>query len=334
MSLNKNFTNTLKKEKGAILLYGINSAAIILYYYFIYDKEFIFYPIILTTTFITIYFVYKLFIYKELFNRLKEGINSPKYGLEEGYAYEEIINRIKELHERYLKEIYDLENKVEERDKLMAEWIHNMKNSISIIKLATEESKENLSLDIIKDIEEENSKLQESLEGALNVFRLDKFYKDYVPEKIYLKDIVNKAINSQKRSFIYSKIEAKVELSNELYIYTDKKWSKYFLEQIISNAIKYSHKGGIVNFYAMEKKEEVILFIEDNGCGIKKEEVESVFEAFFTGTNGRTNDKATGIGLYMCKLICDMLKHEINISSKEGVGTIVEIKFQKVTDIF
>ncbi|ELC8441691.1 sensor histidine kinase [Clostridium perfringens] len=334
MSLNKIFISTLKKEKVAILLYVINTATIMLYYYFIYDKERIYYPIILTTTFLVIYFIYKFFVYKELANRLAEGIDSPKYKLAEGYAYEDIIDGMKELHNKYLKEIHALEDRSEAKDKLMAEWIHNMKTSVAIIKLATEQGKEDFSLEVIKDIEEENNNLQENLEGALNVFRLDQFYKDYVPEKINLKNLVNKAINAQKRNFIYSKVEAKLELHRELFVYTDKKWSKYLLEQIISNAIKYSYEGCVVNFYAKEEEEKVILCIEDRGRGIKKEEIERVFEAFFTGTNGRKTDKATGIGLYICKLICDMLKHEINIISEEGFGTTVEISFQKVTDIF
>ncbi|WP_438823672.1 ATP-binding protein [Bacillus pseudomycoides] len=99
------------------------------------------------------------------------------------------------------------------------------------------------------------------------------------------------------------------------------------MEQVINNAIKYSFSGGKVCFYAKESENEVTLYIQDSGVGIKKEELSRVFDAFFTGSNGRKEEKSTGIGLYMCKCICDNLNDKIEITSEVSKGTTVSITY-------
>ncbi|WP_243117990.1 ATP-binding protein [Hathewaya histolytica] len=110
---------------------------------------------------------------------------------------------------------------------------------------------------------------------------------------------------------------------------TDRKWGKYVIEQVISNAIKYSFLGEKVRFYTEENNNEVTLCIQDFGVGIKKEELSRVFEAFFTGSNGRKEEKSTGIGLYMGKSICDNLNNKIEINSELSKGTTVIITYLK-----
>ncbi|WP_027623804.1 sensor histidine kinase [Clostridium lundense] len=330
MSFSKLVLNTLKKEKGAIFLYLCNALVIMLYYYLLSDKQAISYPLMLTAIFLMCYLVYKFFIYRSLYTYLNEGKISPKYKIKEGYVFEDILDILREIHNDYISKIYRLESKYEDREKLLGEWIHNTKTSVAVIQLAAQMGKEKKGEEIFQDILEESIKLQENLEGALNVFRLQEFTKDYVPEKVDLKSLVNGAINIKKRNFIYGNVFPKVEVDEEQYIYTDKKWSSYVIEQIITNAVKYSSGRNFITFYSERNEKTTTLYIEDEGIGIKEHELGRVFDAFFTGSNGRNEvnrSKSSGIGLYMCKTICEILNSEITIESEEGKGTTVSISY-------
>ena len=102
-------------------------------------------------------------------------------------------------------------------------------------------------------------------------------------------------------------------------VLTDEKWLVFVIEQLLSNAIKYTNKGKI-SIYPLEDKK---LVIEDTGIGISKEDIPRIFDKGFTGYNGRTDKKATGLGLYLCKNILDKLSHKISIESEVGVKTKV-----------
>lgn len=102
-------------------------------------------------------------------------------------------------------------------------------------------------------------------------------------------------------------------------VLTDEKWLVFVIEQLLSNAIKYTNKGKI-SIYPLEDKK---LVIEDTGIGISQEDIPRIFDKGFTGYNGRTDKKATGLGLYLCKNILDKLSHKISIESEVGVKTKV-----------
>ena len=112
-------------------------------------------------------------------------------------------------------------------------------------------------------------------------------------------------------------------------VYTDSKWCIFILNQIIQNSIKYSKKDDKkIEIYSEEKKDSVTLWIKDNGIGIKEKDISRVFEKGFTGENGRLiGKKSTGIGLYLCKKLCDKLDLGIKLDSREGEGTTVKIIF-------
>ena len=115
-----------------------------------------------------------------------------------------------------------------------------------------------------------------------------------------------------------------------LEVLTDSKWLEFILNQIIDNSIKYSKKqNAYIKMVAKEEKDRVDLAIYDNGIGIKKEEQPRVFEKTYTGTNGRTGKKSTGMGLYIVKQLCEKLGHKVNIKSQEQEFTCVRISFLK-----
>ncbi|MBU3156088.1 sensor histidine kinase [Clostridium estertheticum] len=346
MYLTKLILAVLKKEKAAIIIYLLNTVVLVSFYYLIFNSREIIYPIAVSSFFLMIFIIYKISEYNNFYIRLNEAKTSPNYkGKFDGNV--EVFEVINEMHDNYINKFYKMKNRIKERDTLMAQWVHNMKTSITVIDLASEKGlnhykrclniddvsseiplKDLEDSDFLYDILEENKKLQDNLEETLNLFRLDEFAKDYIPEKVNLREIVNSAVNNKKREFIYSKVFPKVIIDEKYYIYTDKKWSKYMLEQIITNAIKYSEKeNSYVTFSLVEDDNYIILSVEDKGIGIRKEDISRVFEAFFTGSNGRNNKKSSGIGLYMVKLVADELGHKIHINSNVGEGTIVEISY-------
>ena len=118
---------------------------------------------------------------------------------------------------------------------------------------------------------------------------------------------------------------------NSILILLESKWATFIINQIIQNSIKYSKKEGKkVEIYTKANNENIILYIKDNGIGIKKGEITRVFEKGFTGENGRIiNKKSTGIGLYLCKKLCNKLGLGIELNSEKNIGTEVKIIFPK-----
>ena len=143
--------------------------------------------------------------------------------------------------------------------------------------------------------------------------------------KVNLEEVIGNVLLRNKKMMIQNGM--KVETKNiNLSAYTDEKWLEFILNQIIINSIKYrKEQNPEVNIKLIENKENVQLFIRDNGVGIKKSEIDRIFDKGFTGTNGRNQKKSTGIGLYLCKRLCEELGMEIKADSKENEFTEISI---------
>lgn len=182
---------------------------------------------------------------------------------------------------------------------------------------------------VTKSIDEELDKVENYIEQALFYARSNTVEKDYYIKKSKLKDIVNESIKKNKNALIQEKISMNIH-DLEFDVNTDSKWIMFILNQIIQNSVKYKRKDNNleIEIYGKKGKENVILYIKDNGIGIKKEESARVFEKGFTGTNGRmSNKKSTGIGLYLCKKLCDKLGIAIELNSIQNEGTEVRLVF-------
>lgn len=182
---------------------------------------------------------------------------------------------------------------------------------------------------VTKSIEEELDKIENYTQQALFYARSNTVEKDYFVKKVLLKDIVNDCIKKNKNIFIEEKISLNLH-DLGTYVNTDSKWIIFILNQIMQNSIKYKKQDTNleIKIYSKLGKENVILYIEDNGIGIKKEELTRVFEKGFTGTNGRlSNKKSTGIGLYLCKKLCDKLSIGLELNSIQNDGTQVRLVF-------
>ncbi|MGM9974562.1 MAG: sensor histidine kinase [Clostridiaceae bacterium] len=232
-------------------------------------------------------------------------------------------NLIEEDYSKLVKTLFEnmkaSEEVKEERYKEMIDyytlWAHQIKTPIAAMRLILqgedrEESKELLS---------ELFKIEQYVEMVLCYLRLDSDNSDFVIKEQPLDPIIRQAIRRYAPQFIRKKLTVEYE-GTDVRIITDEKWLLFVLEQVLSNGIKYTNKGRI-KLYIVDKT----LIIEDTGIGIKEEDIPRIFEKGFTGYNGRSYKKATGIGLYLSKRICKKLSHNISVESKIGVGTRILI---------
>ena len=271
---------------------------------------------------------------KHFYNQLKENIE----GLQEKYLIPEVIKTPDFAEGKILKEVLQeiessridnvnyYKNIQEEYKEYIELWIHEVKIPISASKLIIQNNKNK----VTKSIDEELDKLENYTEQALYYARSNAVEKDYIITKTNLKEIVNGAILKNKSTLLNEKIVLEIN-DIEKTVCTDSKWATFIVNQIIQNSIKYSNpENKKIEIYAKEKNDKVILHIKDNGIGIKKGEITRVFERGFTGENGRIiGQKSTGIGLYLCKKLCDKLGLGIELNSEKNVGTEVKIIFPK-----
>jgi len=330
-----NFKLFLKEKIVTILLllFGIITIEIFLMAYNVgmFIKIYILFIImVLYLVSITIEYFRKKKFYDNLLNMLEE--------LEEKYLITEIIKTPSFLEGKILKSALEqidksmLENvnkykyMTEDYKEYIELWIHEIKIPIAASKMVIENNK-NI---ITKSIDEELDKVENYVEQALFYARSNTVEKDYYIKKVELKEIVNESIKKNKSSLIQEKISINIHDLN-MEVNTDNKWVVFILNQIIQNSIKYKKKEkSVIEIYAKQGKENVILSVKDNGIGIKKGEITRVFKKGFTGTNGRlSNKKSTGIGLYLCKKLCDKLGMAIELNSVQNEGTEVKLVFPK-----
>ena len=238
-----------------------------------------------------------------------ENLLSPKTLMEEDYT-----NLILTLNKEY--KTYISKSDIAKSDMIdyYTMWVHQIKTPISAMKLLIQTSESEISSDLSSEL----FKIEQYVEMVLSYIRLGSNENDFVIKEYDLDNIVRQAIRKYAPLFIRKKIN--LDFQPTTYkVLTDEKWLVFVIEQLLSNAIKYTNKGKI-SIYPLENKK---LVIEDTGIGISQEDIPRIFDKGFTGYNGRTDKKATGLGLYLCKNILDKLSHKISIESEVGVKTKV-----------
>lgn len=238
-----------------------------------------------------------------------ENLPSPKTLMEEDYT-----NLILTLNKEYKNYISKSDIAKSDMIDYYTMWVHQIKTPISAMKLLIQTSESEISSDLSSEL----FKIEQYVEMVLSYIRLGSNENDFVIKEYDLDNIVRQAIRKYAPLFIRKKINLDFKPTN-FKVLTDEKWLVFVIEQLLSNAIKYTNKGKI-SIYSLENKK---LVIEDTGIGISKEDIPRIFDKGFTGYNGRTDKKATGLGLYLCKNILDKLSHKISIESEVGVKTKV-----------
>lgn len=316
-----------------IVTYLLSFILITLFYSLTTNRLEFIYPLLIALLLLTTFIIIDAYRYLSFYKNVNKSIKNPQYDLTPTTQEHRIIHdTISSIHEHYLNQLYAVRNKQHENNRFINHWIHTLKTPASVIDVILQENEDQqVDTDIaMKDIKKENQRITHLLEQILSLSRLDDFSKDYHPEEVNLIHLINKQINAKKRQFIYEGIYPKLNtLSEQIIVLTDEKWSMVLLDQILSNAIKYTpKKEGKRIFISVELIDgKAVLSIEDEGIGIPDYDLSRIFEPFFTGKNGRSEKNATGIGLYMCAAIAEKLGHEISIDSTEGKGTRVQISY-------
>lgn len=239
---------------------------------------------------------------------------------------------IKKLSYQHSKEKNEQSEKNKDRLYFLSHWMHHLKTPVSVMDLIIQnEKKLQGNREVFQKLHQENRRLHSDIEQGLTMIRMDSFENDLDIKSMDLISSLRKLINNRKSEFIYKSAFPVIECEQEAaFIITDQKWNETMLDQIISNAIKYSGGGDgskKIRFHIKQEEEVTMLSITDEGVGIQPYDLERVFEAFFTGENGRKYENSSGIGLYLCKKIADRLNHRITIESEVYQGTTVTIRY-------
>lgn len=235
--------------------------------------------------------------------------------------YWAIINKLKRL----LSDSINLRSsRQKESIEYYTTWIHQIKTPISVMQmiLQGEDTAEHL------ELSNQLFRIEQYVEMVLNYIRLGGDSSDFVFMEYDVDDIIKQAVHKYAPQIIRKRIKLSYEplpKTDSVTVVTDEKWLLFILEQLLSNAVKYTEKGGIAISVTSDKK----LIIADTGIGIAEEDLPRIFEKGFTGYNGRSDKKSTGLGLYLCKLTADKLSHKIEVSSEIGKGTVFSIDLNR-----
>ena len=288
-------------------------------------------------------FIYLLFIFgravnyirfANLLKNVKAGAHGDDFNIS-GLSCQqrETLVTLQNITRKGLNREHQLQLQNDEKQRVISQIVHNIKTPAAVIDLAVQNYKAGED-DITKTLEQiitENRMITENLDQVLSYLRLDQFHHDYLIEPVDLASQLREKINQKKESFIHNNVFPRMSVDAEAkLVLTDKKWNGVILDQIISNAIKYTaikDEEGSIHFTIKTLEDKVTLEIEDNGIGIPEFDLRRIFEPFYTGENGRRVKSASGIGLYICQKIAHELNYQIEVTSEAGRGTKVVISY-------
>ncbi len=312
----KHFGGYLRSRLGTIILcvclFGVFAAADLL---FEVETIVLWYPLILGAVLLLVVGAVDYVMFLKKHKELSYGeLPTPKSLIEEDY--QSIIAKLKDEAEmRASSASHDYNNMIE----YYTVWAHQIKTPIAAMRLNLQSEDSESARKLMGDL----NRIESYVEMVLTFLRLDSDSTDYVIKEHDLDEIIKSSVRKFSREFILKKLTLNYEPVKYKCI-TDEKWLEFIIEQVISNAVKYTSEGGV----RIYMDEPGLLVIEDTGIGISAEDLPRIFENGYTGFNGREDKRASGIGLYLCKRIADNLGHKITAESTPGVGTkmIIDVR--------
>ncbi len=280
-------------------------------------------------------YLFKKNYYTSVCEILKNQKGDVIHRLPEPKTYEQNLysQLLKNVYEEQGTKIEELYNKKRDNLDFLTSWVHEVKTPIAVSRLIIENSMGKSQEEILNSLEEEIDKIDNFVEQALYFSRIDAFAKDYFITDVDLERVIKEIIKKHAKIFINKRIKIDID-DISLDVTTDKKWFIFIVNQIIDNALKYTNKGGMIKISSKKNQKEKKLIIEDNGIGIRPEDLGRVFDKGFTGYNGREKYKSTGMGLYLAKRLARKLGHDITLESNYGEYTKVIIHFPNLLDYY
>ena len=221
----------------------------------------------------------------------------------------------------------DMAAAVSRTDRKMADlaayytlWAHQIKTPIAAMRLLLQQDGQENS-----ELGQELFRVEQYVEMALGYVRLDSESTDLLLRRYPLDEVIRPAVRKFAPQFIHKRLTLRYEPGTQTAL-TDEKWLGFVIEQVLSNAVKYTPAGGTVTISCTDAP---AIIISDTGIGVEPEDLPRVFEQGFTGYNGRADRKATGLGLYLCRRVCRRLGHTITMRSRVGEGTELTISLAR-----
>lgn len=322
--------NYIEEKIGLVLWYlAFVLLQLIIMFLLDMDTSFLTLSVLIYLILLSIYLIISYLHVKKKNQNIKNMVDE----LDEKYLVSELLKKPKNLeNEAYYyalrkatkamnDKITELEHKYQDYEEYIETFVHEVKTPLAAISLYSDNKND-------KELKQEVKKIDNLVEQVLYYARSENTEKDYFIKKIKLSEIIHQVMMQNKDYFLANKILIEVE-NLEVFVATDEKWIIFIINQIINNSIKYmDKKEKKIQIKVAEDKNKVILEIKDNGCGIKESDISRVFEKGFTGSN-RKKEHSTGMGLYLCRKLCDRLHLNIDIESKEKEYTTVIIIFPK-----
>ena len=232
--------------------------------------------------------------------------------------------------------VHSLETQQQEYREFIENWIHEVKLPITTLKLMCENQKAHSTdaqREEIRKFQAQLSQLENDVEKALFYARSDTVSQDYMIREIPLKETVLEAVRRNSPYLMRSQVHLNLELGEEK-VYSDDKWLTFIVSQILLNSVKYRRESCHIRIFSEQEAAGLRLVVEDNGIGIRKNELDRIFDKGFTGSNGRTTRQSTGIGLYLCRKLCSKLGMCITAQSEEGKYTRIILAFPDGSSFF
>ena len=321
--MNLFFTYIKQRRRGIILFTAFSAVFAVSFILYRLPIKAVLYPVCLCILFGISAFTADFMRIKrkrDILLRLKSfsDITQDGFPTADGMEDETYQNIIRLLNEEYIEFVTDSENKYSGMIDYYTVWAHQIKTPIAAMRLNLQNEDSALSRKLSNDL----ARIEMYVEMVLTYLRLDSKSSDYVIKEYSLDSIIKQSVKKFSGEFIERKLSLNYE-TTDLKIVTDEKWLSFVTEQVISNALKYTLQGGISIF-----AENGRLHVKDTGIGIAKEDLPRIFENGYTGCNGRTDKRASGIGLYLCKRICGKLGYDIKAESAVAKGTeiIIDMK--------
>ena len=254
--------------------------------------------------------------------------------LEERYLLSEVMEKperaddlvyyrlLKLAGKSMLEQVNGVRRERTEYKEYVEQWVHEIKTPITAMKLLCENAHSQETKELLVELE----KVNRYTEQALYYARSEHTEKDYSVREIRLFDVVHQSIAENKYLLLKNGVGIDLQETDDS-VYSDEKWLCFILNQLIVNSVKYRTEQPVLKFYTERQGNQVILCVQDNGIGIDAGDLQRIFEKGFTGQNGRNAlQNSTGIGLYLCRRLCDKLGIGICADSK-GSGTILRLIF-------
>lgn len=248
----------------------------------------------------------------------QEYFPEPADGVE--LRYQEILQKMKDkIARQQMQSSADYREMIE----YYTMWAHQIKTPIAAMRLLLQQEESDRNRELLTEL----FKIEQYVLMVLQYLRLESESNDLVLERQNLDAVIRQAVKKYAPLFIRKKLALVYQPVN-VEVLTDEKWLEFVLEQLLSNAIKYTRQGSVAIY--MDDREENTLVIADTGIGIAAEDIPRIFEKGYTGYNGRYDKRSTGIGLYLCRKVLNRLSHTIRIESEVGTGTRVYINLNTV----